>query len=340
MGRRLPIFFVLDVSESMAGSELNAMKKAIDTIVVGLRKDPYALETAWVSVIAFAGKARTLTPLREMVAFIPPDLPIGGGTAIGGALEHLMSEIRTNVKKGSAETKGDWRPLAFLITDGRSTDDASKAIATWQSEFKGKVQLVAVSIGGQADHALLSRITEDVIVFNDTAPEAFTKFASWVSQSIQTQSQNLAGGRDSKVDLTKADKEVISRAETSSTESRSSHFDERYMVLVGRCSTKKVPYLLKFELNGEGGKYSPKEGMQIEESYFEFLGEDQNQSVKTDRLTTGMPCPCCSATFGVSGCQCGNLLCTGSEGNYTCPWCKQTLRFAPSNSFDVKRGRG
>ncbi len=171
MGRRLPIFFVLDVSESMAGSELNAMKKAIDTIVVGLRKDPYALETAWVSVIAFAGKARTLTPLREMVAFIPPDLPIGGGTAIGGALEHLMSEIRTNVKKGSAETKGDWRPLAFLITDGRSTDDASKAIATWQSEFKGKVQLVAVSIGGQADHALLSRITEVLLYLMTRRPK-------------------------------------------------------------------------------------------------------------------------------------------------------------------------
>jgi len=340
MGRRLPIFFVLDVSESMAGAELKAMKTALDTIVIGLRKDPYALETAWVSVIAFAGKAQTLTPLREMVTFIPPDLPIGGGTAIGVALEHLMTEIRNNVKKGSADSKGDWRPLVFLLTDGRSTDDASRAITNWENEFKDKVQLVAVSIGGQADHALLSRITNDVIIFNDTAPEAFTKFASWVSQSIQTQSQNLAGGKDVKVDLSKADKEVISRAETNLSDSRASNFDERYLVLIGRCSSKKVPYLLKYELTGEGGKYSPKEGMQLDESYFEFLGEGQVQSVKTDRLTTGMPCPCCNAVYGVSGCQCGNLMCTGEAGNYTCPWCKKTLKFELSSSFNVNRGRG
>ena len=340
MGRRLPIYFLLDVSESMAGSELKAMKTALETIVLGLRKDPYALETAWVSVIAFAGKARTLTPLREMVAFIPPDLPIGGGTAIGGALEHLMNEIRANVKKGTTETKGDWRPLVFLLTDGRSTDDATKAITVWQNEFRSKVQLVAVSMGGQADHSLLSKITEDVIVFNDTAPEAFTKFASWVSQSIQTQSQNLAGGKETKVDLSKADDKVISRAEISSSESSHSNFDERYMVLVGRCSTKKIPYLLKYERSGESGKYAPKEGMQIEETYFEFLGEEQNQSVKIEKLTDGMPCPCCNATFGVSGCACGNLLCTSSAGDYTCPWCKQIMSFAPSNSFEVKRGRG
>jgi uncharacterized protein YegL len=324
----------------MAGSELQSMKTALDTIMIGLRRDPYALETAWVSVIVFAGRARTLTPLREMIAFIPPELPIGGGTAIGKALEHLMNEIRNNVIKGTTETKGDWRPLVFLLTDGRSTDDASGAITTWQNEFRSKVQLVAVSIGGQADHSLLSKITEDVIIFNDTAPEAFTKFASWVSQSIQTQSQNVAGGRETKVDLSKVDDRVISRAEITSPEFEKSKIDERYLVLVGRCSTKRVPYLLKYELSEESGKYAPKEGMQIDETYFEYLGEGQNQSVKSDKLTHGMPCPCCDATFGVSGCSCGNLICTSNAGDYTCPWCKQIVGFGPSNSFDVKRGRG
>jgi uncharacterized protein YegL len=143
----------------MAGSELNSMKSALDTIILGLRRDPYALETAWISVVVFAGKAKTLTPLQEMISFISPDLPVGGGTALGKALEHLMSEIRMNVKKNTLESKGDWKPLVFLLTDGRSTDETSSAINKWKSEFGNSVQFVAVSIGGQADHSLLGRIT-------------------------------------------------------------------------------------------------------------------------------------------------------------------------------------
>jgi uncharacterized protein YegL len=57
--RRLPVFFVLDCSESMAGQNIQQMQQGIQLIMQQLRKDPYALETVYVSVIAFAASSNT-----------------------------------------------------------------------------------------------------------------------------------------------------------------------------------------------------------------------------------------------------------------------------------------
>ena len=53
--RRLPIFLVIDVSESMVGQPLRQMQEGISRLIETLRRDPYALETVYLSVIAFAG---------------------------------------------------------------------------------------------------------------------------------------------------------------------------------------------------------------------------------------------------------------------------------------------
>jgi len=70
--RRLPVFFVLDCSESMAGENLRKMEERIGMIVRNLRQDPHALKTAYLSVIAFAGIARTIAPLVEVFFILPP----------------------------------------------------------------------------------------------------------------------------------------------------------------------------------------------------------------------------------------------------------------------------
>lgn len=113
-----PIFLVIDVSESMAGDALVQLEYGMRQITADLMQDPYALETAWISVIAFAGRARTLVRLTELTDFVPPHLPVGGGTGLGGALVHLMDEIDRSVTPSTPEKKGDWKPLVFLMTDG------------------------------------------------------------------------------------------------------------------------------------------------------------------------------------------------------------------------------
>ena len=73
--RRLPVYFVVDVSESMVGEPIEQVQNGMRQIIQELRMDPYALETAFVSVIAFAGKAELLSPLTELYKFYPPVFP-------------------------------------------------------------------------------------------------------------------------------------------------------------------------------------------------------------------------------------------------------------------------
>jgi len=91
----------------MAGENLRKMEDGIGMIVRNLRQDPHALETAYLSVIAFAGIARTIAPLVEVFSFYPPKLPMGSGTSLGAALNELMKQIDAQVVKSTPDQKGD-----------------------------------------------------------------------------------------------------------------------------------------------------------------------------------------------------------------------------------------
>jgi uncharacterized protein YegL len=230
------VFFLLDISESMAGANLYQMEEAIHTILSNLRKDPSSLESVYISVIVFAGKARTLVPLTELVSFQPAPLPIGGGTDLGAGLAHLMSDIDKGVTRGTADVKGDWKPLVFLLTDGHPTKDAKAQIAKWNAEYRRRTNLVAVSIGGHADHAVLNQLTDDVVVFMDSAPDAFSKFIKWISVSILAQGDSVRAGNEEGVTLAKLDDDIVQPLRRfDETRTEQGTLDDNCVVIIGSC---------------------------------------------------------------------------------------------------------
>ena len=187
--RRLPVYLLLDTSGSMYGEPIEAVKNGVQTLISTLRGDPYALETAYVSIITFNSSAQQISPLTELATFQQPSINAGGGTALGGALSLLAQKIDTEVIKTTTEVKGDWRPLVFIMTDGVPTDDLSKGL----SEFKRrKYGMVVACVAGQgASTDTLKQITENVVQL-DTADSATIKsFFKWVSASISTSSKSI-----------------------------------------------------------------------------------------------------------------------------------------------------
>jgi uncharacterized protein YegL len=356
--RRLPIFFLVDVSESMAGDNLYKLEEGIGAVTSTLRKDPYALETAFLSVIAFAGKAKTVIQLTELFAFYPPELPIGGGTALGAALLHLMDEIDRTVIKTTPDRKGDWRPIVFLLTDGHPTDDVSEAVSRWTASYRDRVNMVAVSIGGGADHGLLKRLTDDVIVFNDGAPDAFARFIKWISMSIQSQSRSVSAGKESKVSLLKAEPGLLMPVETAQGLTPFGGVDDRYAVFVGKCSKKHLPYVVKYERHMgrvettdsvlarmlETRRYVLDAAYPLRSSYFDLSdGTETGQSVSSEDLIGQPSCPHCNAPFAMAVCACGRVNCIDGDGPHVCPWCEQRCHYGAAEkgqSFDIGRGRG
>lgn len=358
--RRLPVFLLIDVSESMVGDSLYQLECGLTEIARTLRTNPYALETAWLSVIVFAGKARTLVPLTEIAMFQPPELPIGGGTALGAALDHLMDEIDRSAVRTTPDRKGDWKPLVFLLTDGHPTDDAEAAIARWRAGYDKRVNLVAVSIGGGADHALLGRLTEQAIVFDDAAPNAFERFIQWVSMSVQAQSRSVdATGDTGPISLAKAGADLIAPLQDLRPGEAAHGVDDRYAVVLAKCARSQHPYLIKYERVRAGletgdarlaglfykDQYQLRTTVPVKNSYFDLSdGNGTGQQIAARDLIGSPACPHCSAPFGMAICGCGRVHCVSGEGEAVCPWCDSTAYYSAIGSDDpgpaIKRGRG
>lgn len=195
--RRLPVYLVLDVSGSMSGEPIEAVRNGLQVLVSNLRTDPYALETAYLSVITFDEQAQQLVPLTELMAFQQPTLKTGTVTALGAALKLTAECIEREVRKSSAEAKGDWKPIVFIMTDGRATDDVQKGLDVFRKAKTGLV--IACAAGPNADKDELKKITEAVVALDTADSATFSAFFKWVSASISTTSK--------KIDLTKSDSE-------------------------------------------------------------------------------------------------------------------------------------
>ena len=149
--RRLPVYLLLDTSGSMYGEPIEAVKNGVQVLVSTLRSDPYALETAYLSIITFNSTAQQVTPLTELSSFQQPNIDAGGCTALGEALALLANKVDTEVVKTTAEVKGDWKPLVFIMTDGEPTDDLNKGLVVFKKRKFGMVVACAAGQGANTD---------------------------------------------------------------------------------------------------------------------------------------------------------------------------------------------
>src|SRR4051812_45033911 len=101
MGRRLPVYLVLDCSGSMTGEPIEACRQGVKALLADLRNDPQALETAYLSVITFSSSAQQVCPLTELTAFSEPTLTASGSTALGEALKVLKDAVEREVRKST-----------------------------------------------------------------------------------------------------------------------------------------------------------------------------------------------------------------------------------------------
>ena len=187
MARRLPVYLLIDTSGSMHGEPIEAVRNGIQLLQNTLNEDPYALETAWISVIAFDTDARQVTPLTEVMSFQAPDIRASGCTSMGGALKLLAECVKNEVQKSTAEQKGDWKPLVFIMTDGAPTDDIGPGIEALKSVKLGTI--VGCAVGPAANEEVLKQVTENVVALDRADSSTMKQFFKWVSASVSVSSQ-------------------------------------------------------------------------------------------------------------------------------------------------------
>lgn len=141
--RRLPIYFLVDIS---GASDINKLNMCLLNILLYIREDPYMLETAYISIITIGDTAKITLSLTDICGI--KAIPIfheEKGMALGKALNLLMDDIDRNVVKTTIEHKGDWKPIIFLFANGMPTGNITLALKKWNRNFLHKSTLISVA---------------------------------------------------------------------------------------------------------------------------------------------------------------------------------------------------
>lgn len=185
LSRRLPVYLLLDTSASMAGEKINALNEGLRLLYSSLLDNPQAVDTVWMAVINFGTQAHLVVPLTDVMNFSPPTLTVSGATSLGKAVKLVHESINRDVRNISTETvKGDYRPLVFIMTDGKPTDDYAGAFRELREHPYHPAQIVILVIGDDSAVELLRPMGDVVLAMRDVTSDALTSFFSWISVSV------------------------------------------------------------------------------------------------------------------------------------------------------------
>ena len=184
--RRLPVYILLDTSGSMRGEPIHSLNVGLQSMLSALRQDPYALESVHLSLITFDIEAKVYLPLTPLDQVQLPEItvPSAGATFMGAALELLAHEVAANTQKSTADAKGDWRPLLFIMTDGSPSDLYAYQQAIPMIQQANFASFVACAAGPKAKQTHLLELTDRVVVLDSMDAASFAGFFKWVSASV------------------------------------------------------------------------------------------------------------------------------------------------------------
>lgn len=196
MNRRLLAYFLLDTSGSMRGEPIAALNNGFNGLISMLRSDPQAMDSLHISVVTFDREVNNLIPLVDLASFHPVEIkcPDSGPTHTGQALEMIYDLVNKDLIKGSADRKGDWKPLFFVFTDGKPSDLQK------YREMMPKIKsldfgvIVGCAAGPKAEVSFLQELTNNVVKLDTTDASTLTTFFQWVSSSIEMGSKSQGTG--------------------------------------------------------------------------------------------------------------------------------------------------
>ena len=193
----------------MTGEPIQALNNALRGMINTLRTDAQALDSVWISIITFDRDVTEVAPLTELVDFQLPEItcPRSGPTHTGAALEKVVEKVNREVKKGSGDQKGDWRPLFFLFTDGKPSDIQLYRRMIPKVKAINWGAMVGCAAGPKAKDDILKELTDTVVHLDSADASTLKSFFEWVSDTIETGNKSQATG--SQVDLPPPPDELV-----------------------------------------------------------------------------------------------------------------------------------
>jgi uncharacterized protein YegL len=322
----------------MVGEPLDLVEAGVHTMISGLKRNPYALETVHMSIIGFDAKARVIMPLTEVNKVRPPVLSIRPGTALGAAMDLLAQSIGSDLVKSTKESKGDYRPLVFILTDGQPTDDWAEAVNRIRGIKPQVANIYAIGCGGDVDFETLAKIGDVCIHVKDMNTESIGKLFVWLTASVQSNSM----APDEPVNLAKA---IPMEPGMEIVDKPPKFTDQKSRLFVHvTCRKTRKPYMIVYRRSPHGGDYHSQMTVPLPADFFSD-GARKSSPINEQDLNDIPPCPFCQSDgFGKCG-FCHHLFCIDEESAeepfLVCPVCETRLTASDSGaafSFDGSVG--
>lgn len=192
--RRLPVYILIDTSSSMRGEPIEAVSVGLNSLLDSLCCDPYALETVCLSIITYNSNVQQLFPLTEVYKIRLPEITAKGRSVLGEALLLLADKAIVEVRKNTSTSKGDWKPLLFVLSDGGYCGPIAGPIAEFKKTPFGVI--VACAAGENAHVDTLRRITDNVIQISSADSSNIKSYFKWISSSISTTSTRIENAEE------------------------------------------------------------------------------------------------------------------------------------------------
>lgn len=182
----------------MKGEPIESVKVGLEAMVSSLRQDPFALESAAICIITFDRDVKCILPLTPLEDLQLPEIttPDSGPTHTGAALEMLCGMIDRDVRRSTAEQKGDWMPLLFILTDGKPSDIQKYEEMIPEVRKRKFGSIVACAAGMKAKSELLKPLTDQVYMLDSLDSATFKQFFKWVSDSIGVGNRSVGSSDD------------------------------------------------------------------------------------------------------------------------------------------------
>lgn len=196
--RRLPVYLLIDTSGSMTGEPIESVKVGLEAMLSSLRGDPFALESANISIITYDREVKVILPLTPLEDIQLPEItcPESGPTNMGTALKTLCKQIDSEVHLSTPTQKGDWMPLLFLMTDGKPSDIMEYNEAISEVKKRKFATIVACAAGSKAKTEPLQQLTDQVYTLDTMDKSSFSQFFKWVSSSIGVGNRSIGATSD------------------------------------------------------------------------------------------------------------------------------------------------
>lgn len=193
MSRRLLTYICIDTSGSMRGEPIEAVNAGLRALMSSLRQNPYALESVHLSIITFDSQIKTVLPITPLEQIVLPEIicPESGATFLGAALEHIVEAVQRDRIVGSAQQKGDWRPILIVLTDGKPTDLLVFSETVPKIKQLGFGNIVACAAGPKADASYLKQLSNHVVSLDTMDAVSFAQFFQWVSSAVSQSSVSV-----------------------------------------------------------------------------------------------------------------------------------------------------